>query len=769
VRGIFRKALSDIRSHPMQVGLLFIVITASAMTLSLALNVQGSSLRPYDRLREESDGADLWISQIPEDYHEEDLLALSTVEAISGPFEISWENYSIRAGEKKQQLALIGMPVQPPEFDRPVLVDGRWLSEAGASEIVVDSGAAKVLGLEVGQDVTLLTPDGPQAFTVVGFVATAGRLPAPFNDPGFSFVLPETLERIAGEPATRANPDGYWYRAGLRLTAPNATQAFFAELREVSFSGNLQTWQNVRSDMTEINQFDVIFLTAFGFFALLAAGLIIGNTVGGQVLFQLRDIGILKAIGFTPRQVMLSLLAQNLVVGLVASIVGVLLGLLIAPFFLNRSASLLGVPAAASFNPALLAIAVVVALAVVALCTLLPAWRAGRITAVRALTSGNDARPGVSRTGAIAARLRLPTVVVVGIKDMWRRPVRTFLTMLALGLAIVTATFSASIESTFQRIMSDPTIIGGPPFDIIADRDLADDAEVRQILDSHPEVESYVAIYWLDGRVDNLGIEIMGADGNLNDPHWAVREGRMPEQRGEAAISTSLANDAGLGLGDSVSVLMNDGTPIDLTVVGRYADLEGRVVAMTHESLPPGSELSDYAIKTVEGTNNRALADALIAESGGNLDPEVLDQTIADIRNEWRPVIYALDGVLLFIAGVNLLASLLLSIRERHRDFAILKTVGFTPGQIGQAVFAGSAALTILAVLIGLPLGLIASRVMLDVLASAADIKTGISAMPQLLWLAPLLLAALAVTVVATVIPARRAATVEVAEALRYE
>jgi putative ABC transport system permease protein len=407
----------------------------------------------------------------------------------------------------------------------------------------------------------------------------------------------------------------------------------------------------------------------------------------------------------------------------------------------------------------------------VALCTLFPAWRAGRVSAIRTLETQGDADvKGVSRLAGLAARLRLPMVVVVGLKDMWRRPGRTSLTTLALILAVITATFSVGIEATFKAIMSDHAMIGGPPYDIIADRDLVPDSEARRILDSHPEVKSYLAVYSLDGRVNHTGVDVMGAEGDLNNPRWAVRQGRMPEHAGEAAISTSLAAEQGLAVGGSVTVVIEDvDDPVTLTIVGRYADIEGRVVAMTRDSLPADFEPSDYAITTVSGTDNRALADALIAGSGGNLDPQVLDQTLADIRNEWRPVIYGLNAVLLFIAGVNLLSSLLLNIRERRRDFAILKTVGFTPSQIAQAVFVGSVALAGFAIVTGIPLGLFATRLMLDILASAAQIETGINVSPSALWLAPLIPGAIGLAALATVLPARRAAAVEVAEALRYE
>jgi putative ABC transport system permease protein len=179
--------------------------------------------------------------------------------------------------------------------------------------------------------------------------------------------------------------------------------------------------------------------------------------------------------------------------------------------------------------------------------------------------------------------------------------------------------------------------------------------------------------------------------------------------------------------------------------------------------------VTDYFVKVKPGTDSRELAASLVAASNGIFDLEVLDDTIADIRADFRSVLIAMNAVLFVIAGLNLLASLLLAIRERHRDFAVLKTVGFTPGQIATSVLTASVVLALVALAIGLPLGLVIARVVFDLLSSAAGIGTGVGVMPGPLWLAPLIPGAILIAVLATVLPALRASQVKVAEALRYE
>jgi putative ABC transport system permease protein len=553
----------------------------------------------------------------------------------------------------------------------------------------------------------------------------------------------------------------------------------------------------VRDDSTEANQFDIIFLQVFAIFALFASGLIIANAVGGQVLTQLHDIGILKAIGFTPRQVTATLLMQNLVLSLLAALVGVFAGLMVAPFFLKRSADILGVPATASFDAVVTAITVAVITLIVTLFTFVPAWRAGRVSAIDALDSGRvGGGTRVSRLAQLAARLHLPRVAVVGVKDLSRRPTRSAMTVAALVIAVVTATFSLGIDSTFDKTMSDPTVIGGPPYDIEAERDTFPDDQARRVFAQNQSVQAFLPVLQMGaGVVDQRstapattpgrpgerlgGVELWGMEGgDLNDPSWAMRQGRMPEKAGEAAISTNAARKLGISVGDTVEVVVRMGPPekgedpgqrVQVHIIGTFVSASGEVMQVLRETIPGDEPPTAYMIKTRPGADDRAVANALITASGGNLDLEVYSETIEDIRNEWRPVLLGLNLVLFVIAGINLLSSQLLSIRERRRDFAVLKTLGFTPGQIVASVLAGGGLLALVAFGIGIPLGLVASRIMFDILGSAADIGTGIGELPGVVWLAPLLPIILLVTAIASALPARLASRLEVAEALRHE
>ena len=83
---------------------------------------------------------------------------------------------------------------------------------------------------------------------------------------------------------------------------------------------------DLKSNVDRIAQLYVPVLLAFSIFALLAAAFTIANVVGGIVLTSYRDIGVMKAVGFTPAQVTAILIGQILVPVTVGAIAGVIAG-----------------------------------------------------------------------------------------------------------------------------------------------------------------------------------------------------------------------------------------------------------------------------------------------------------------------------------------------------------------------------------------------------------------------------------------------------------
>jgi hypothetical protein len=161
--------------------------------------------------------------------------------------------------------------------------------------------------------------------------------------------------------------------------------------------------------------------------------------IAGRMATQVRQVGTLKAVGVTPRQIVLVLLVEHLAIAAGATLLGLGIGRLLAPRVAETSVTVLGTPEPPPLTWGRVAIVAAVAFTVVLLGTIRPALRGIRQSTLRSLVAGPrpPRRPG--RLGRLAASLGLPLPGVLGLRSGWRRPGRLLVNAagLLLGVAMI--------------------------------------------------------------------------------------------------------------------------------------------------------------------------------------------------------------------------------------------------------------------------------------------------------------------------------------------
>jgi putative ABC transport system permease protein len=137
----------------------------------------------------------------------------------------------------------------------------------------------------------------------------------------------------------------------------------------------------------------------------------------------------------------------------------------------------------------------------------------------------------------------------------------------------------------------------------------------------------------------------------------------------------------------------------------------------------------------------------------------------SDVPNELPALVYTLDGVLLSIALTTLIAIAVLAVRERVRDFGVLRTVGFTPHQVSSSLVGAHTAIAFVAALVSIPLGV---GLYVGVYGLAGGDRSGLVVAPWW-WLGLVPVAAAVAVVLATGLPARASARTAITDALRSE
>jgi ABC-type lipoprotein release transport system permease subunit len=221
----------------------------------------------------------------------------------------------------------------------------------------------------------------------------------------------------------------------LKLADPDAAQAFVdANLSESPDALGLESWENILQEATELARDTQILLMIGAWLLGLLAVASVSVLVGGRMADQTRRVGLLKAVGGTPSLVAAVLLAEYVLVAIVAAAAGLAVGSLTAPLLTGSSAGLIGSAGTPSMTMSTVGLVTAAALGVAVVATVVPAVRAARSSTVNALA--DSARPP-RRTGwLIAISARLPVPLLLALRVAARRPRRVVLAVVSIAITI---------------------------------------------------------------------------------------------------------------------------------------------------------------------------------------------------------------------------------------------------------------------------------------------------------------------------------------------
>ena len=300
-------------------------------------------------------------------------------------------------------------------------------------------------------------------------------------------------------------------------------------------------------------------------------------------------------------------------------------------------------------------------------------------------------------------------------------------------------------------------------------------------MEAHPEVDGWISRRWSNINIGGQGFGALGYGGQLDRVPLAIVDGRLFEDRAEAVIGLGMARRLGLEIGDKTLVrFFNDRGPSRVfTVVGIYIEDEnnGEVMAMSLDEMRrawPEANAGDFWVSVGNDADVPLVQSELLASMGGRVAIFDIDTELANevdtIRAEVRPLLLSLSGFLLVLVALNLLAALMLAVRERTREIGIMKTIGFTPRQVVVSILSGALLLAAIGAVLGAPLGWVFMRLLLESAFAGEGYETGnLVQPPSLVWIAGMFVAIALVAVAGAMLPARRAVRLSVSEALRYE
>jgi ABC-type lipoprotein release transport system permease subunit len=300
-------------------------------------------------------------------------------------------------------------------------------------------------------------------------------------------------------------------------------------------------------------------------------------------------------------------------------------------------------------------------------------------------------------------------------------------------------------------------------------------AEATTALAGSHDVEAFARIARAPSTVDQKGdVPLYALEDLGGSMHFSVLSGRAPSRDDEVALGPRTASAIGAAIGDTVTV---GPSAQAMQVVGIT------LLAQTpHTSFDEGAWLTSTAFDRATGTTPETRPDDLLIALAKGASSDSLQQQLGgmgyyttapsappDVANlgNVRSLPLFLAAFLVALAIGAIAHALLTGARARSRELAVLRSLGLTPRQVAAAVMWQAAVIGVLALVVGIPLGLVLGRQVWRVLAdSLSFVYVGPVAGIGVLFLVPI---ALGVVGAMAIWPASGAARLRTAEVLRSE
>ena len=769
------KAMRDLRRRRLQAAVIFFTTLLAVGTATMALMLISQPGDPYKAAFEAQKGAHL---QVGFDSRLDPSTLVGTASLIGataygGPYRAT--EIQFQSGSHKYVMPTYGRDNPNGDVEQLRISAGNW--PASDNEIALTQSFANLYHISIGDRLKVVSVPQAPVLTVVAEVVDIDEVRADVGGQR-AWVLSSAIGPLTVKATSFSMMD---YRFASDPTSAQL-QADMDTLRASLPPGSVTlsvSYLLIRSVFNVPDQVLTSVLTAFSLLALAATAAIVANLVTGIVISSYWEIGIMKAVGFTPLQVVGVFVLQVLIPAVAACAVGIPAGTILSQPLLANSSQALGLAYQATYSPALDLVALVAALLIVTIAALVPALRAGLLKPAVVIANAIAPRDQSGRwLRRLASRIGLPRPVVLGLGEAAARPLRAILTLVAIFVGVATLVVALGETRSFAAIYNYEGHIGKVDVAVTKSPALTD-ADATQLINSQSETTRVVAKatdnVTVPGIADPVSTDIFR--GESSQLGYLMTAGRWFNGPGEVVAPRGLVDDAHLKVGDTFTGTYR-GAALKLRIVGEVFDFitgpgghELMLDWSTITPVVPDLSPSSYLVTLKPGSNVDAYVKRLAAAQ-----PDLLGVQAANSGNQaflatLAGILFAIALVIALIAVAGIFNTLLLNTRERVRDTATLKALGMSPRQVIVMVAASAGFLALVGGMAAVPTGLELYRSLFDLLSNLGGDDT-----PPALYdvfatweLIAIPLAGVVVAVAAALIPGRWAARTNVVEVLHAE
>ncbi|SFL57344.1 FtsX-like permease family protein [Pelosinus propionicus] len=795
----WRKVLRDLLNNKIRTMLVVLSIAVGVFAIGMVAGTYEIILRDLSSSYKAVNPAMATIYS--SSFKEEFLESIRKVKGVSGAQGQRTLSMRVKVGpDKWQKLEMAVIPdYKDIHINKLKLISGSW--PPPEKQMLIERSGLSDIKANVGDEVEVESPDGKKrSLRIAGVVHDINQNPTAFSGRIYGYITLETLEALGLK----------WELDTVNITVNGdpPSEEYIAQVGQkvwdkIEKSGRKVFWmyKNKPGEHPAQSMIDALLMTlgAMGILSLILSGFLLVNTISSLLTQQVRQIGVMKAIGASTKQIIKMYLMYVIIYSLLALMIAVPLGILAAGAVSKFIASYINFDISGlAISYPVLAAEVATGLLIPLLAAIFPVVRGARITVREAMNSYGVGSAGGFGTGMIDRITRrmkgVSRPVLLSLRNTFRRKGRLALTLITLTVSGVIFISIFSVRDSMMLTLDDA--LDYFKYDIEIDvKNWSRVEQLEQTAMNVPGVskaESWsfdgARLMKSDGREsESTEIVIMAPPSGTKMLKPIVLQGRwlVPEDESGIVINTEVLKDhPNVKVGDRLAIKLSksDKHKTYWTVVGIVRGVMAGPFVYANYSYfsnvvgKPGQGINVFAVtESRDPDAQMQIAKTLEKHFKDSGMPVSRIQTMSDlkvqIQSQFNVIIIFLLVMALMLAivgGLGLMGTMSINVLERTREIGIMRSIGASNWAVRRIFIIEGVLIGILSWGLAMIIALPTSKLFSNMLGNAfmnAPFSFTFSIGGAILWL----IIVIVLAAVASFLPAWNASRLSIREVLAYE
>ena len=724
---------SNLKRRKIQNLTIGISITIVSLLFSSSIGILKSMQEPFDKVFNNLHASHILLLY---DFRSDNTNAMSDwfarqpeVERVSKPTPYFMCNGPMFFKEEK-----IDVLVQITEYtkdhlqqDKLQIIEGEAKDQPGYSEIWLPNYLTIQHNIKTGDTIAIPASGGIYKFKVSATVSDP-HFGSGMVNPTRAWVREGTLAFFA--PVSQLTNNSL----GIRLKSPGMVAGVLDRFnKNFNYSGTTLPYEIFKSAFMSTYQIIGGLLFIFSILALIISVFLISTTISKTIYDDYKLIGILKTLGFTPRNTISIYVINYFFLALIFIPLGFGGTYFILHLITQSIMRTIGVIDLNMQLTNIFLISFIVLLAIVFITSIFAASKTAKIKPAEAIRYGApEKHKRGGRLRGMIARSFLPLLIMLGIRFTLEDRRRTLLSFAVLLFTVFILAFSVNITSSLTSLKYNKAAWGFENGDIQLSRNTATLMELthqqlKDMLQNEKGIHSIMPFSYEKLTVisndGNHRLNLFGKayEGDIASAGLVNLSGKNPVGEMEIALCIGTSKLLNKVPGDSILAFM-EGQKIIYKITGVYQDISNmgqgfRLQSKAIEKLNPVYTPSMYSLTLSDGEQAEKYKNYLLKKLGGtiNIDTNIEDRLEQmGIVSNMKLTFLLLSLFFIIILVLSVWNDIIISIRDYRKTFGILKATGFTPVQLRMILLWKMILLTTISFCIGIPLTLWLSPVLMS-------------------------------------------------------